>query len=233
MAVFLKPDRVNTLNGVVVKDYFLTEHNPNKIALPNKRTKKLLGVTIHNTETITPAKDTTMSEQYARATVNGNMGGVAVHYYVDDTEVWHILPDDRCGWHSGDGLGNGNTATIAIEIIGSSDKAEENGARLAAYLLGKCGFGVDSLYTHSYWLNVLMGKTGEKDHLCTLKNSRKNCPIYIIPHWSAFVKAVAGFIPDKPAMYFVQVGAFSSEDNAQSFLEQVRMVYPNAFIKKE
>ncbi len=233
MAVFLKPDRVNVCNGVTVKDYFLTVHNPNKIALPNKRTKKLLGVTIHNTEKINAEKGTTMSEQYARATLNDNMSGVIVQYYVDDKEAWHILPDEWCGFHSSDGLGNGNTATIAIEIIGTSAKAEENGARLAAYLLDKYGFGVDSLYTHSYWLNVLMGKTGAKDYLCTLKNSRKNCPVYIIPHWGEFVKAVAGFVPKKPARYFVQVGAFSSKANAESYLNEVRKKYPNAYIKTE
>ncbi len=233
MAVFLKPDRVNVCNGVTVKDYFLTVHNPNKITLPNRRTKRLLGVTIHNTEKITPAEGTTMSEQYSRATLNGNMSDVVVHYYVDDTEAWHIMPDEWCGWHSGDGLGNGNTATIAIEIIGESKKAEENGARLAAYLLDKYGLGVDSLYTHSYWLNVLMGKTGAKDCLCTLKNSRKNCPIYIIPHWGEFVKAVSGFALKNAAKYFVQVGAFSSKVNAEAYLNEVRKKYPNAYIKTE
>ncbi len=233
MAAFLIPDSVNVCNGVTVKDYFLTVHNPCKILLPNKRTKQLLGVTIHNTEEIAPAAGTTMSEQYARATLNGNMSDVVVHYYVDGTEAWHILPDEWCGWHSGDGLGNGNTATIAIEIIGSSAKAEENGARLAAYLLDKYELGVDSLYTHSYWLNVLVGKTGDKDYLCTLKNSRKNCPVYIIPHWNTFVEAVAVFAPKKPAKYFVQVGAFFSKSNAENFLNEVKKNYPNAYIKTE
>ncbi len=226
-------------NGVVVKDYLLTAHNPNKIALPNKRTKKLLGITIHNTEAITVAKGTTMSEQYVRATVNGNMKDTRVHYYVDDKEAWHTLPDEWCGWHAADGLGNGNTATIAIEIIGDSAKAEENGAKLAAYLLDKYdlldkyGLGTDRLYTHSYWINVMMGKKGAKDYLCTLKNSRKNCPAYIIPHWGTFVKTVAGFIPKKPKKYYVQVGAFSSKANAQRYLKEVRKKYPNAYIKTE
>ncbi len=61
-------------------------------------------------------------------------------------------PDEWCGWHSGDGLGNGNTATIAIEIIGDSKKAEENGAKLAAYLLDKYDlldkYGFKSPYLH-------------------------------------------------------------------------------------
>ncbi len=233
MAVFLVPDKIYVCNGVTVKDYFLTVHNPGKIPLPDKRTKKLLGVTIHNTEEITPARGTTMSEQYARATMNGNMRDVRVHYYVDDKEAWHTLPDEWCGWHAADGFGNGNTATIAIEIIGNTAEAEENGARLAAFLLDKYGFGVDCLYTHSYWLNVMMGKTGGKDYLCTLINSRKNCPAYIIPHWGTFVNAAAGFMPQKSPRYCVQVGAFSSEDNAKKLLAEVRKKYPDAFIKTE
>lgn len=73
---FLTPDKVYEMNGVTVKDYFLTEHNPNRIDMPTKRTKALLGITIHNTEDINPAKGTTKSEQYTRATVNGNMNDV-------------------------------------------------------------------------------------------------------------------------------------------------------------
>ena len=61
MAVFLTPDKTNTINGVQVKEYNLIEHNPNKISMPQKRTKKLLGVTIHNTEVI-KVNGTTMAE---------------------------------------------------------------------------------------------------------------------------------------------------------------------------
>lgn len=189
MSNCLIPDRTKNLNGVIVKEYYLTKHNPNKIALPKKRTKPLAGVTIHNTESIS-VSGTTMSEQYTRATVNGNMRDVRVHFYVDDTEAWQNLLTSWQGWHSGDGDGDGNTATIAIEVIGDSEKAEENAARLAAYLLYKNGLGVESLFTHTYWLNKTDGKQGGKDFLCTLKNARKTCPIWIIPHWSDFVKQV-------------------------------------------
>ena len=33
-------------------------------------------------------------------------------------------------------------------------------------------------------------------------------------------------------MYCVQAGAFSSKDNAERFLSEVRKNYPNAFIKE-
>lgn len=192
MAV-LVPDKTKTLNGVTVKEYYLTKHNPNNLAMPERRTKALKGVTIHNTEAIT-VNGTTMSEQYTRATVNGNMKDVRVHFYVDDTEAWQNLLTSWQGWHSGDGTGDGNTATIAIEVIGNSSKAEDNAAKLAAYLLNKNNMNTDNLFTHTYWLNKKAKKTGTKDELCVLNNKTKNCPIQIIPHWTTFVKTVQNYI---------------------------------------
>ena len=37
--------------------------------------------------------------------------------------------------------------------------------------------------------------------------------------------------PDPPAKYYVQVGAFSSRENAEKYLNSVKTVYPQAFIK--
>lgn len=153
----LSPDTYIKVNGVMVKSYLLTEHNPNRIDMPSKRVKPLAGVTIHNTGAI-KVSGTTMAEQYTRATRNGNMNSVRVHYYVDDKEAWQNLPLDWQGWHAADGNGDGNTATIAIECIGQSAEAEDNTARLAAWLLKQNGMGVQQLYTHTYWLNVRDGR---------------------------------------------------------------------------
>lgn len=237
---FLKPDKVYEINGVTVKDYLLTEHNPRKIDMPGKRTKALRGVTIHNTEDIVAASGTTKSEQYTRATVNGNMGDVRVHYYVDDVEAWHNLPDDWIGWHAADGLGDGNMTTIAIECIGKTAKAEENAARLAAGLLAKYGLTTDNLFTHVHWMNIKHGATGTREYLNTLKNRTKNCPAYILPHWDEFEKAVGNYIAaltpapktDEPTKIFrIQVGAYSVRENAEKFLAEVKAAgFTNAFI---
>ena len=73
----LKPDKTTTLGGVTVNEYLLTKHNPNHIAMPSASMEgKVIGVTIHNTSWITTASGTTPSEQYTRATVNGNMNDV-------------------------------------------------------------------------------------------------------------------------------------------------------------
>ncbi len=81
------------------------------------------------------------------------------------------------GWHAGDGSGEGNKASIGIEIAQSTNDnlaiknaSIENGARLAARLLKRFNFGVDRLRKHQDW-------------------SGKNCPHDILGRygWTNFV----------------------------------------------
>ena len=150
-------------------------------------TGKVAGVTIHNTNDLENVEED--AEQYTRATwPNANMNDARVHYYVDDINAWQNLEDTEVGWHAGDGSGPGNGTTISIEIImdgsGSKEdlKAEENGAILAAILLKKYGLTVDQLYTHNHWM-------GHPDAI--VQGARKNCPLYILPHWEQFKAKVA------------------------------------------
>lgn len=235
----LAPDKTYDANGVKVNQYFLTDHNPNKITLPSKRVKKLIGITVHNTEAI-KVNNTTMAEQYTRATVNGNMNTVRVHYYVDNVEAWQNLPDDNQSWHSTDGNGDGNTATISIECIMAAkgyEKSEDNCAKLVAYLLNKYGLTTKDVYTHTYWLNVRDGRYPEmsKDEKCVANHPYKVCPAYIIPHWGEFLKKIEAYMPKnekKTKLYGVQVGAYADRKNAENKLKEVKINYPEAFIKE-
>ena len=236
----LKPDTTTTMNGVTVNEYLLTKHNPNRIAMPSASMEgKIIGVTVHNTDWISVASGTTPAEQYTRATVNGNMKDVRVHYYVDNTCAWQNLPHSLSGWHAADGSGNGDRRTIAIECIMSSaynvtdKKSEDNCARLAAALLKKYNLDINHLFTHTHWLNVRDGKSGTVDYLNTAKNPYKTCPLYILPHWFAFKAKVQSYMksgtsvsknPTTKLLYRVrkswsdaksQIGAFSSLDNAK------------------
>ena len=231
----LKPDTTTTMNGVTVNEYLLTKHNPNHIAMPSASMEgKIIGVTVHNTDWISVASGTTPAEQYTRATVNGNMKDVRVHYYVDNTCAWQNLPLSLSGWHAADGSGNGNRRTIAIECIMSSaynvtdKKSEDNCARLAAALLKKYNLDINHLFTHTHWLNVRDGKSGTVDYLNTAKNPYKTCPLYILPHWSAFKAKVQKYLTDaKPTVKNIyrirkswadaksQIGAYSSLENAK------------------
>ena len=231
----LKPDTTTTMNGVTVNEYLLTKHNPNHIAMPSASMEgKIIGVTVHNTAWITTAAGTTPAEQYTRSTVNGNMNDVRVHYYVDNVCAWQNLPHSLSGWHAADGSGNGNRRTIAIECIMSSaynvtdKKSEDNCARLAAALLKKYNLDINHLFTHTHWLNVRDGKSGTVDYLNTAKNPYKTCPLYILPHWSAFKAKVQKYLTDaKPTVKNIyrirkswadaksQIGAYSSLENAK------------------
>jgi len=231
----LRPDATTTLNGVKINEYLLTKHNPNHIDMPSVSMEgKVIGVTVHNTDWISVASGTTPAEQYTRATVNGNMKDVRVHYYVDNTCAWQNLPHSLSGWHAADGSGNGNRRTIAIECIMSSaynatdKKSEDNCARLAAALLKKYNLDINHLFTHTHWLNVRDGKSGTVDYLNTAKNPYKTCPLYILPHWSAFKAKVQKYLTDaKPTVKNIyrirkswadaksQIGAFSSLENAK------------------
>ena len=234
----LRPDTSTTLNGVKINEYLLTKHNPNHINMPSVSMEgKVIGVTVHNTDWISVASGTTSAEQYTRATVNGNMKDVRVHYYVDNTCAWQNLPLTLSGWHAADGSGNGNRRTIAIECIMSSaynvtdKKSEDNCARLAAALLKKYNLDINHLFTHTHWLNVRDGKFGSVDYLNTAKNPYKTCPLYILPHWSAFKAKVQKYLTDasdaKPTVKNIyrirkswadaksQIGAYSSLENAK------------------
>ena len=148
-------------------------------------TGKVAGVTIHNTGDLPNVEED--AEQYTRATwPNANMNDARVHYFVDDINAWQNL---EVGWHAGDGSsGPGNGTTIAIEIImdGTGSKedlgAEANGVILAALLLKKYGLTVEQLYTHNHWM-------GHPDAI--VQGARKNCPLYILPHWEQFKARVA------------------------------------------
>lgn len=116
---------------------------------------------------------------------NCNMGSVRVHYYVDDVEAWQNLDESEVGWHAADGnYGPGNSTTIAIEIIMDGTDAEynriaeDNGARLCAAILKRHGLDETAVYQHHDWY------------------ARKDCPVYIRPHWSAFLAAVRQYLSD-------------------------------------
>ena len=148
-------------------------------------TGKPKGITVHNTNDINTAAGTTAAEQYTRATYNGNMGGVVVHYYVHESDIWQLLDNSEQGWHATDGASKrksqrggtdtigGNVDTIAIECIGNKATSEDTTAKLVAYLCAKHGLnpGTD-VYAHKYFY------------------PSKNCPAYILPHWSTFLANV-------------------------------------------
>ena len=246
--MILTPDNVTYINGVKVNQYLLTDNknNPNKIAMPAGNRKKTVAITVHNTNSISVASGTTEAEQYTRATRNNAMDTVRVHFYVDDYCAWQNLPLDYVNWSCADGTANpnsGNNTTVAIEVIGSTGKAEANAIKLIAYLLNKYNLTVESgLRSHTYWLNVRDGVSGSIDYLNTRKHPYKWCPLYILPHWDTFKSQCAAALASLKTstgtsaaeMYRIrkswaeagsQIGAYTSLENAKKAWKEGYVIY--------
>ena len=234
MAIYLKPDKSYIWNDVPVNQYFITEHNINKISMPSKRTKPLKGITIHNTDWISVNSATTPAEQYSRACINGNLNSVRVHYYVDNTCVWWNLPDEWQGWHAADGNGDGNATTIAIECIMKNSydteslKAMDNCARLTAYLCVKYNLTTDDVYTHTYWLHMRdkdsISKCGDKDKICTARHSYKTCPTFIIPQWDKFLALVNKYIAEMGGKVVVKPSTPTTSTSSNTLPCKVKVI---------
>lgn len=211
---FLVPDLVRTakvgnstitIKEVIVPANYLSPKNGKPLKLNQKLnggTGIPKGITIHNTPDGVPSKGTNIAEQYCRATYNDNMFGALPTFYVYKNEIWQLLNEYEIGYHAGMGLTNrinshrpgvminGNLDTIAIECIGNSAESENSTALLTAYLCNK--YKLDPLldiYTHNYWMKL-------PDKI--VQGASKNCPLYILPHWSTFLAAVLRY-SEKPA----------------------------------
>lgn len=128
-------------------------------------------VTIHDTD-----NDASARNEIKYMISNNNQ--VSFHYAVDDKEAVQGIPLNRNAWHAGDGNGNGNRKSIAIEICYSKSggdkftKAEQNAAYLAAVLLHQYGLSISKLKRHYDW-------------------SGKNCPRRTMQlGWQRFVNMV-------------------------------------------
>lgn len=145
-----------------------------------KRTKNG-GVTIHNTDNFKAGAGAKNHGTYLQN--SGSTAQASWHYAVDDEMIVQSIPDNEVAWSAGDGYGNGNMTTIAIEICVNPDsnleKATDNAAWLAAQKLKEQGLDHQSLYQHHDW-------------------SGKNCPSQIRAgkpyNWAKFVSKVKHYL---------------------------------------
>ena len=114
-------------------------------------------IVVHNT-----ANDASADAEIKYMNKSQSQGGtqVSYHYAVDDKEIVQGLPENRNGWHAGDGgNGKGNREGIAIEICYSKSggdrfiKAEQNAVDLIVDILKRYGWGIDKVTKHQDYAN--------------------------------------------------------------------------------
>jgi N-acetylmuramoyl-L-alanine amidase len=106
-------------------------------------------ITIHSTGN----PSSTARNERAWLTNPRNKVTASWHIVVDEKEAIEAIPLTEVAWHAGDGSGQGNRASIGIEICESGNRAKtlENAVKLTAKLLKERGWGVDRLRRHHDW----------------------------------------------------------------------------------
>ena len=166
-------------------------------------------------------------------------------FTVDDVEVVQYNPDikNRYSWHCG---GNKyatkggkyygkctNANSIGIEVCSTNSTGKMQNANDKSYSF------TDAVVKNTEELvKYLMKEYNiDADHVIRHYDvTGKPCPGVIgwnkesgsEEKWEKFKASISNCGNTK---YFVQVGAFSNRENAEKYLEEVKKVYPNAFIK--
>lgn len=118
-----------------------------KYSIKSPYTMTPIGICVHNT-----ANDASAVNEIAYMVRNDLQ--ISFHYAVDDIQAVQGLPENRNGWHAGDGNGAGNRKHIAIEICYSKSggdrfiKAEQNAVLLIVDILKRYGWGIDKIKKH-------------------------------------------------------------------------------------
>ncbi len=136
---------MDILNGIPIKEMLLSA-DKYPIKAPYKMAPSR--IVIHNT-----ANDASAENEIKY--MLSNSSEVSFHFAVDDREIIKAIQPNRNAWHAGDGQGKGNREGIAIEICYAKSggerfiKAQQNAARLCAWLLAQYGWGIDRITKHA------------------------------------------------------------------------------------
>ena len=177
-------------------------------------------IVVHNTY-----NDASAANEIAYMLKNNNK--VSYHYAIDDKEIVQGVPENRNTWNAGDGgTGKGNRKGLAIEICYSKsggkrfDEAEKLAATFIASKLKEKGWGIDKVKKHQDF-------------------SGKYCPHRTLDlGWNRFLNLIKVQLhsqPSKPStggLYRVQVGAYSSLQNATNMIAKIKSLWFNTYIVK-
>lgn len=132
-------------------------------------------ITVHNTANTSKGANAAMHARY----VKNPTTATSWHYTVDDNDIiYQHLPTNESGFHAGDGNGQGNRASIGIEICenvdGNFQKATENAVWLIRRLMKEFNIPLSNVVPHQKW-------------------SGKKCPHKLLPVWNNFISQINTF----------------------------------------
>ena len=178
------------------------------------------GICVHNTANDAPAKN---EISYMKS----NNMEVSFHVAIDDVEAIQGIPFNRNAWACGDGAnGEGNRNYIQIEICYSKsggikfNNAEKRAAKEIAALLKQYGWTINNVKKHQDFSN-------------------KYCPHRTLDNgWKRFLTMIEVELsnlnkPAKTVKYRVVTGSFSSLENANARVKELKAKGFDSFILAE
>lgn len=194
---------------------------PNKYSRPSIKLDRVTKIAVHYVGN--PKSTAKNNRDYFENLKNTHERYVSAHFIIGlEGEIIQCIPTDE--WSYCTNQANGYSISIECchpDNTGKFHKATEDSlTELCTYLCRKFGLTTDDIIRH-------YDVTG------------KHCPLWYVSHPEDFMAlkdkvrsalAVSSEAP-KQKMYYVQVGAFGSKDNAEKFLQSVKKDYPEAFIK--
>ena len=200
-----------------ITEMFLT---PNKYSRPGIKLEKVTKIAVHYVGN--PRSTAKNNRDYFENLKDTHERYVSAHFVIGlEGEIVQCIPLDE--WSYCTNQVNGYSISIECchpDSTGKFNKETEDSlVELCAFLCKKFGLSADDVIRH-------YDVTG------------KHCPLWYVSHpedFKAFKERVRTAISETAEtpkqMYYVQVGAFSSKENAEKYLETVKKDYPGAFIK--
>lgn len=190
---------------------------PNKYSRPQIPLNGVKKIAVHYVGN--PGSTAKNNRDYFENLKNTHSRYVSAHFVIGlSGEVIQCIPLNEISYCTN----QANSYSISIECCHPDEtgkfnrETEESLIELCAYLCGKFGLSESDIIRH-------YDVTG------------KACPLWYVSHpedFAAMKKRVGELLSgNEKKMFYVQVGAFSSRENAERYLEAVKKDYPNAFIK--
>lgn len=124
-----------------------TELIQNKTEARTGKKRKIKYIVLHETDNF---EEGVGAKNHATFLKENNMKSTSWHYTVDDTEIYHHIPDNEVANHAADE--DGNLYGVGIELCvnrdGNFEKTFENAAKLVAYLLKEYNLTIYDIKTH-------------------------------------------------------------------------------------
>lgn len=138
---------LEVVDGIEVISNYISIESPRRPGIE----RKIKWIVIHETDNRSPSAG---ASNHDRFLTTDEKQVNSWHYTVDDSVIYHHLPDNEVGWHAGDKKteDGGNMAGVGIEMCVNQasdyNKTLENTAKLVAQLLVAYDLTMDEVKYH-------------------------------------------------------------------------------------